>query len=165
MPTYVTFGKPLTRTPKTGRSHETAVNQTASPRRRNHWRVWSHQSWRQDHGLPIRRERQLCPARFIACLATVCSDSLRPCRNELGSKKSGFLPMYSPTISHISEYHSISRDETPTQSSSDSSLKDRPHVRSAPDPFVAIYTASPRNWARPRSHWITTAMTFLKPCS
>ena len=133
MPTYVTFGKLLTRISKTGRSHGTAASQAASPRRGNHCRVWSHQSWRQGHGLPIRRERQLCPARPITCLATACSDSLRPCRGELGQKQPGFLPMYSPTISHISECHPISRNETPTQSSSGSSLKGRPHVRSAPD--------------------------------
>lgn len=78
----------------------------------------------------------------------------------LDQKQPGFLPMYSPTISHISECHSISRNETPTQSSSGSSLKGRPHVRSAPDSVVASYTASPRSLARPRSHWVTTGMTL-----
>ena len=43
-----------------------------------------------------------------------------------------------PTISHISGSHSISRNATPTQSSSDSSLKGRPPVHSAPDSVVAI---------------------------
>jgi len=33
-----------------------------------------------------------------------------------------------------------------------------------PDSVLASYIASPRNWARPRSHWGTTAMTLLKPC-
>ena len=41
----------------------------------------------------------------------------------------------------------------------------RPPVRCAPDSVVASYIASPRNWARPKSHWVTTAMTLLKPCS
>ena len=35
----------------------------------------------------------------------------------------------------------------------------------APDSVVASFIASPRNWTRPRSHWGTTAMTLLKPCS
>jgi hypothetical protein len=165
MPTPVTFGKPLTRMSKTGRSHGVASIQTASPHRGNHCRAWSHQRWRQDHGLPFRRDSQLCPARLIACLATACSDSLRPCRGELGSKAARFPAMYPATIFHTSDYHSISRNETPTQSSSDSSLQDRPPVRSTPDSVVASYTASTQSRARPRSHWVTTGMTSWKPCS
>ena len=112
MPTYVTFGKLLTRISKTGRSHGTAASQAVSPRRENHCRVWSHQSWRQGHGLPIRRERQLCPARPITCLATACSDSLRPCRGELGSEAARFsahvLPDY---LAHIGvPFHIKERD-------------------------------------------------------
>ena len=53
MPTYVTFGKPLTRMSTTGQSHGTAADQATSPRRGDHWRVWSHSGWRQDQGLPL----------------------------------------------------------------------------------------------------------------
>lgn len=43
--------------------------------------------------------------------------------------------------------------------------KDRPPVPSDPDSVVASTIASLRNWARPRSHWITITMTLLKPYS
>lgn len=165
MPTHITFGNPLTRMSKTGRSHGAASIQTASPRRGNHCRAWSHQRWGQDHGLPIRRDRQLCLAQLIACLATACSDSLRPCCGGLESKAARFPAMYPPTIFHISKHHSISKNETSTQSSSDSSPKGRPPVRPTPDSVVAPYTASSRNRARPRSHWVSTRMTSWKPCS
>jgi hypothetical protein len=49
----------------------------------------------------------------------------------LDQKQPSFLPMYSPTISHISECHSISRNETPTQSSLHERRHD-PHVLDGP---------------------------------
>ena len=76
-----------------------------------------------------------------------------------------FRPMSCLSISHRLAFPTVSKNETPIQSSNGSSLKGKRPVHSAPGSDADISTASRPNWGPRKSRSAITVTTFSKRCS